>query len=110
MTDYTKLVAAVRDTDFGDTCVYCEYSDMCKDADCIILQAADAIEALQAEVERLQVDVDAVLVVHGHWVTKTVRGDYVPCCSECGLGNGTLYEYDYCPNCGAKMDAQDGQE
>lgn len=22
MTDYTKLVAAVRDTDFGDTCVY----------------------------------------------------------------------------------------
>ena len=50
MTDYTKLVAAVRDTDFGDTCVYCEHSDMCKDADCIILQAAAAIEELQAEV------------------------------------------------------------
>lgn len=59
MTDYTKLVAAVRDTDFGDTCVYCEHSDMCKDADCIILQAADAIEALQAEVDKENKSADA---------------------------------------------------
>lgn len=51
-----------------------------------------------------QPTIDAVPVVHGYWVTKTVRGDYVPCCSECGCGNGTLYEYDYCPNCGARMD------
>ena len=49
MTNYEKLVEALRDTDFGDACDYCEHSDMCKDDDCIILQAADVIEALQAE-------------------------------------------------------------
>lgn len=95
MTDYSELVKALR-----------EAPDDWYDAD-LHRDAAAAIEALQAEVERLQVDVDAVPVVHGHWVTKTVRGDYVPCCSECGLGNGTLYEYDYCPNCGAKMEVQE---
>lgn len=65
MTDYTKLVAAVRDTDFGDTCVYCEHSDMCKDADYIILQAADAIEALQAQLSK-----------RGEW-RKILHGDGV---------------------------------
>ena len=109
MTDYSKLVAALRycaeTPEEEKDCSLCDYYPKCSDV--IAKDAADAIEALQAEVERLQVDVDAVLVVHGHWVTKTVRGDYVPCCSECGLGNGTLYEYDYCPNCGAKMEAQE---
>ena len=51
MTGYTKLVKALRETDFGDTCVYCEYSDMCKADDCIILQAAAAIEELQADMK-----------------------------------------------------------
>ena len=70
MTDYTKLVAAVRDTDFGDTCVYCEHSDMCKDADCIILQAAAAIEALQAEVDKANKSADAYRAMY-----FTKRGD-----------------------------------
>lgn len=50
--------------------------------------------------------IDAVPVVHGYWVTETVRGDYVPCCSECGLENGTIYEFNYCPHCGARMDGE----
>lgn len=58
MTDYTKLVAALRNNDWSDACPCCDEA-MCKDADCIIFQAADAIEALQADVERLEVDVDA---------------------------------------------------
>lgn len=67
MTDYTKLVAAVRDTDFGDTCVYCEHSDMCKDADCIIFQAADAIEALQAEAQRQKDDAVHFQLLYEQW-------------------------------------------
>ena len=52
--------------------------------------------------------VDAVEVVHGHWVDLG-RNYYtvVSQCSECGA------KYDfrspYCPNCGAKMDG-DGNE
>lgn len=53
MQDYKKLVAALRNNDWSDACPCCDEA-MCKDADCIILQAADAIDALQAEVKRLQ--------------------------------------------------------
>lgn len=56
MTNYEKLVEALRDTDFGDACDYCEHSDMCKDDDCIILQAADAIEKLVTLYEKAEMD------------------------------------------------------
>ena len=59
--------------------------------------------------------VDAVPVVHGHWVKMTgmmppeYHGHYE--CSECqwhmkGLRNSWTREEEltYCPNCGAKMD------
>lgn len=39
----------------------------------------------------------------GRWEKHDVRGQRVDCCSVCGLSNGTIYEYNYCPNCGAKM-------
>lgn len=58
MTDYSELVKALRGMDTGDSCP-CEYYMMCEDSDCVLVQAAAAIEALQAEVERLQADVDA---------------------------------------------------
>lgn len=48
MTDYKELVKALRGMDNGDSCP-CEYYMMCEDSDCVLVQAADAIEALQAE-------------------------------------------------------------
>ena len=50
--------------------------------------------------------VDAVEVVHGRWEQKKHKifgntYDYV--CSVCGC-DYALAEYNYCPNCGAKMD------
>ena len=52
--------------------------------------------------------VDAVEVVHGRWETVSSMLGYL-CCSQCKdvyiwetwLGDGT---WNYCPNCGAKMD------
>ena len=44
---YDELVKALRETDFGDVCVLCE-SELCRGKDCVIIQAADAIEELQA--------------------------------------------------------------
>lgn len=38
-----------------------------------------------------------------YWETRLVRGDQVPVCHSCGCDSGTLYEFDYCPNCGCKM-------
>ena len=54
--------------------------------------------------------VDAVPVVHGHWIDM---GDFEQCsaCSgthlkrfETYYGTVTWMKTDYCPNCGAKMD------
>ena len=42
--------------------------------------------------------VDAAQVVHGEW--KWSHGGQ---CSECGFHNSN-FNYNYCPNCGAKMD------
>ena len=46
--------------------------------------------------------VDAVEVVHGHWV-KLGKHDWA--CSVCKRGVPYSYTgFHYCPNCGAKMD------
>ena len=45
----------------------------------------------------------------GHWMKKwhTVFKEELPCCSECN--NFMAFRWDYCPNCGARMDGkQDG--
>lgn len=40
----------------------------------------------------------------GVWIESIVRGNPALCCSNCGQDSGVLYyTYNYCPNCGAKM-------
>lgn len=104
MTDYSKLVKALRCENTGD--------DECGSSDCpywsglgcmdgqLMEDAAAAIEALQAETVRLWPK-------RGKWINskERMRPDM---CSVCGC----IYEADrfmdkiawnYCPNCGAKM-------
>lgn len=45
---------------------------------------------------------DVAQVRHGRWLKHAC---YV--CSVCGVANND--EYDFCPNCGAKMDGGDGE-
>ena len=65
-----------------------------------------------------QPTIDAAPVAHGRWIKMTgmlppeYHGHY--CCSECqwhmkGLRNSWTREEEllYCPNCGAKMEADD---
>ena len=61
-----ELVKALRETDFGDTCILCEHEDMCKCNDCIIIQAADAIEELSAYVRQIE-----ELRKDGYYLQKT---------------------------------------
>lgn len=43
---YEELVKVLRETDFSDGCP-CGAEQMCNDGNCVIWQAADAIENLQ---------------------------------------------------------------
>lgn len=55
--------------------------------------------------------VDAVPVVHGRWIEDTYSNtSYDADCSVCGekiKWNGCMTDFNYCPNCGAKMDGGD---
>lgn len=60
-----------------------------------------------------QDEVEAEPVKHGRWVRP--EGFYWrPECSECGYYGSVLDEpiipFNYCPNCGAKMDGEDNAE
>jgi hypothetical protein len=49
--------------------------------------------------------VDAVPVVHGRWLAFESHND-IERCSVCGMifHYPNFYKYNYCPECGAKMD------
>jgi hypothetical protein len=51
--------------------------------------------------------IDAEPVRHGRWIDGTSRGSYSIYCSYCGSHKETICPSEYCPNCGARMDATD---
>ena len=65
--------------------------------------AADCIRYMDAA--------DVAPVRHGRWLGskhKIFSNTYDYVCSECGC-DYALAEYNYCPNCGAKMDGVDDE-
>ena len=130
MTDYTELIKALRICTEHRYCSSCDFTDKTRSFPCcsiggqtgVMLKAAAAIEALQAEVEILKVSgreacfeglaADAE-PKHGEWIRKDAELYYWHECSKCG--ERPLYDRyankvlsAYCPNCGAKMEVQDG--
>ncbi len=131
MSDYSKLVKALRckrddcegcdlaffDKDEGWMCQYAAKDD----------DAADAIEALQAELEKKRtadfwgckcekIDPKLGKYVHGRESSREYIGDCLVSidyedwrCSVCGIvfEQWSMPTYNYCPNCGAKMEVQD---
>ena len=47
-------------------------------------------------------DADVAPVVHARWIEYQVP--HIMCCSECDWGTDVQDDFNYCPNCGAKMD------
>ena len=52
--------------------------------------------------------IEAEPVRHGLWITYSEKHAFSEECSVCGCGvrwnDGEPHEYNYCPNCGCKMD------
>ena len=46
---------------------------------------------------------DVVEVKHGEWIENGIQDSMLSKCSVCGISYGA-YTFNYCPNCGAKMD------
>ena len=137
MSQYAELIHALRycaDRNRPD-CSVCEYEayDDCDDK--LKRDAADAIETLQAEVEELkakkmklaenslrfvgkvrELDKRRFEPKRGKW--KVDMSHFSPhiVCSVCGVEIPCVAGWcmdahmNYCPNCGAKMEVQDGQE
>lgn len=65
------------------------------------MQCESAIERLSAA--------DVVPVRHERWIEKPYLLGISRFCSACGSNYGMPHEvYNYCPNCGAKMDKEAG--
>lgn len=65
----------------------------------------DAIDCIKSAISE-----NVAPVVHGEWKYKEEWGRLVTnCCSICGQSLTTAYgerKMNFCPNCGAKMDAK----
>lgn len=49
--------------------------------------------------------IDAEPVVHGRWISHFDRSECSACGGICWADSASTY--DYCPNCGAKMDLEE---
>lgn len=47
--------------------------------------------------------VDIIEVKHGKWIENSIPDSMLKMCSNCGFTCGA-YSFNYCPNCGVKMD------
>ena len=48
---------------------------------------------------------DVAPVKHGRWGSNGIPDSMLSACSVCGFGCGA-YSFQYCPNCGARMDGE----
>lgn len=69
----------------------------------------DGFEECVGEVGKFQSAADVVPLVHGRWILER-EPNGKPYCFHCSVCDsdyhyiGIVIAYDYCPNCGAKMD------
>ena len=99
MTDYTELVKALRhcgkDLMHGERCKdSCPYGDIALCLPKLKLDAASAIEALQAQLPK-----------RGEWEDYNGHKNRIFKCSVCGSWD--FGKYRYCHVCGAKMEVQE---
>jgi hypothetical protein len=70
------------------------------DEDYGVLFEAPLVDATVRAVKALREE-----AVHGRW--EEYQMPHIMCCSECDWATGVQSDFNYCPNCGAKMDLED---
>ncbi len=81
------------------------------DSDALIKKALDeaffdsAAEDIFCELVETAPTVYAVEVVHGRWVDNGIPESMLSKCTVCGFPCGAC-TFNFCPNCGAKMDGE----
>ena len=88
--DYDKLIDVLR--------------NMVQSANGLNIQAADAIEALQAQIPKQGVWIEREDMYYG-WNIWECSACHEEFCIEEGTPKDN--EYKYCPNCGAKMEVSE---
>ena len=99
LIDANELEAHFHETKMIEIFPY--WKELSFDTQCELVRFGKALKKMMQNAPT----VDAVEVVHGWWEHKKHKlfgntYDYV--CSVCGC-DYALAEYNYCPNCGAKM-------
>lgn len=118
MTDLISRQAAIEAVhksifDFFDICDDDEESSMTYKNE-LLLELNKAITTQIKAVASAQ-PIEAEPIKHGRWNRVVHSNNSIThYCSECGSifnkGCADLGEYNYCPNCGARMDAQIGED
>lgn len=90
-----------------------EKDALLKDKDYLIQQQADEIERLRRDVKKQQEKMFKLakkLPKRGEWLPTNEHRPMWEC-SRCGwyVDEGGRKDFTYCPNCGAKMEVQNGQ-
>ena len=110
MTDYTELLELLRYCSSKSGCMGCKLSEAYDCTDDLTRDAAAAIEDLQAQLPK-----------RGEWLPgREISRSYIgDCCVSIDFEDwrcsicGNIIEipcnpkYNYCPNCGAKMEGMD---
>ena len=103
MTDYISReeLDIALDSLCDRVCAYSKKQRWVMCGSCPLGSAFDVVEELPAA--------DVVEQKYGKWIEEEIRGDIRTVCSNCEEETGTIYEFNYCPNCGARM-VTDGQD
>ena len=129
MTDYTNLIDKVNIPELVKALL--SASTVSTAWGKLMLDAAAAIEALLKENKELIGDHPEMVEADGHWEWRKPNGEVLMpkrgewkssypeiepnpmfmygICSICGFEQSISNKLNYCPNCGAKMEAQNGE-
>ena len=90
----------IKGMEMPKDCKHCKFrkTELQEDPDWCLISEESLFELAENDCPLVEVPDDVQPVKHGRW--KWSEGGQ---CSECGFHNSN-FGYNYCPNCGAKMD------
>ena len=112
MAEYITKEAAIQAFEWGDADVFDDYGDY---GDCY--NSGFSRDNIKSTIDAIPA-VDVAPVVHGRWDDSGrytfPGGSTAVRCTECGcaltVSEFHLNKWNYCPNCGAKMDGSEISE